>query len=504
MELTTLVFLSSGLFLGWSLGANDAANVFGTAVGARMIRFYTAAIICGVFVILGAVLGGAGAAHGLGKLGSLNALAGAFTAALAAALTVFVMTRLKLPVSTTQAVVGAIVGWNFFSDSITDLGALAKIASTWVAAPILGAIFGALVYMFLARAITWAKVHLLRLDMYTRIGLILAGAFGSYALGANNIGNVMGVFVSSSPFTDLEVGALFTVTSIQQLFLLGSLAIAVGVITYSKRVMLTVGSSLMPLTPVGAMVVVLSSSLVLFLFSSRELEHFLVTQGLPRIPLIPVSQSQAVIGAVIGIGLLKGAKGARQIRWRVLGNIAAGWVATPIAAALVCFVLLFVLQNVFDQQVYQPVDYELSPDVLKRMGEKGIPTEDLATLEGERFTGATTFRDQIREIAKFTSEQEKTVISMAEIYPIEITAYKYADLDTNYLSGKQVSSVAGLFGSTFQHRWQLEDVLRERTDDWKMKPDEAINKIDNEHLQAQMDYVISTFKADATIDTRIP
>ena len=53
MDLTVLVFLSSGLFLGWSLGANDAANVFGTAVGARMIRFGTAAIICSVFVILG-------------------------------------------------------------------------------------------------------------------------------------------------------------------------------------------------------------------------------------------------------------------------------------------------------------------------------------------------------------------------------------------------------------------------------------------------------------------
>ena len=234
MDLTILVFLSSGLFLGWSLGANDAANVFGTAVGARMIRFGTAAIICSVFVILGAVLGGAGAAHGLGKLGSLNALAGAFTAALAAALTVFWMTRLNLPVSTTQAVVGSIVGWNWFSDSITDLGALSKIVGTWIAAPILGAIFGAIVYTILARVITWAKVHLLRLDMYTRIGLVLAGAFGSYSLGANNIGNVMGVFVPSSPFIDLEVGDFFTVTSIQQLFLLGSLAIAVGVITYSS------------------------------------------------------------------------------------------------------------------------------------------------------------------------------------------------------------------------------------------------------------------------------
>lgn len=32
-------FLSSGLFLGWSLGANDAANVFESAVGTRMVKF---------------------------------------------------------------------------------------------------------------------------------------------------------------------------------------------------------------------------------------------------------------------------------------------------------------------------------------------------------------------------------------------------------------------------------------------------------------------------------
>jgi hypothetical protein len=38
-------YLSSGLFLGWSLGANDAANIFGTAVGTKMVRFKTAASI---------------------------------------------------------------------------------------------------------------------------------------------------------------------------------------------------------------------------------------------------------------------------------------------------------------------------------------------------------------------------------------------------------------------------------------------------------------------------
>ena len=35
---TIIIFLTGGLFLGWSLGANDAANVFGTAVGSRMVR----------------------------------------------------------------------------------------------------------------------------------------------------------------------------------------------------------------------------------------------------------------------------------------------------------------------------------------------------------------------------------------------------------------------------------------------------------------------------------
>ena len=57
---TIIVFLTGGLFLGWSLGANDAANVFGTAVGSRMVRFTTAALICGIFVILGAIISGTG------------------------------------------------------------------------------------------------------------------------------------------------------------------------------------------------------------------------------------------------------------------------------------------------------------------------------------------------------------------------------------------------------------------------------------------------------------
>ncbi len=348
MDAVTLFFLSSGLFLGWSLGANDAANVFGTAVGSRMIRFTTAAMICSVFVILGAVMSGAGAAHTLGRLGAIDTLGGAFMAALAAALSVYLMTKAGLPVSTTQAIVGAIVGWNLFSLTDTDPTTLSTILSTWVICPILAAVFAVVLYKLTTWFLRHANFHMLRIDAYTRVALVLAGAFGAYSLGANNIANVMGVFVPASPFKDITFFGAAGLSSAQQLFLLGGLAIAAGVLTYSERVMLTVGGGLMPLSPVAAWVVVMAHSIVLFLFASRGLQALLLSLDLPSIPLVPVSSSQAVVGAVLGIGLLQG---GRTIRWRVVGSVSLGWVFTPVVAGIVCYIGLFFLQNVFGQPV---------------------------------------------------------------------------------------------------------------------------------------------------------
>jgi PiT family inorganic phosphate transporter len=351
MGLTFFVFLSSGLLLGWSLGANDAANVFGTAVGSRMLRFSTAAIVCGVFVVLGAVLGGAGPSEGLGELGAVNALGGSFTVALAAAATVFSMTRLGLPVSTTQAVVGGIVGWNLFSSHATDLAALTRIVGSWIAAPVLGALFALLLYWGTDYIIKVAKPHVLWLDQLTRIGLLAAGAFGAYSLGANNIANVVGVFVAASPLGDMSLGP-FSITGEQRLFLLGALAIAVGAF-FSRKVMMTVGKNIVTVGPVGGWVVVVAHSLVLFVFTSQSLQALIERIGLPTIPLVPVSSSQAVVGAVCGLALAHGFKGARQINLRVLRNISLGWLATPAVAALISYIALYFVQNVFEQPVFQ-------------------------------------------------------------------------------------------------------------------------------------------------------
>ena len=355
-----LFYLSSGLFLGWSLGANDAANVFGTAVGSRMIRFKTAAVVAAVFVVIGAVVQGAGANRTLGELGSVSTLAAAFTVALSAALTVYWMTRLGLPVSTSQAIVGAIIGWNLYTGNPTDLHVIIKIVSTWVSGPVLGALF-AIILFYLIRKLDYnTKIHLLYKDAFIRWSLLLVGAFGAYSLGANNIANVMGVFTTAVKLPVLDMG--FTVlSSTQQLFFLGGIAIAVGIITYSKHVMETVGETLMPLTPMAAIVVVLSQAMVLFIFSSQTLSSALQSIGLPPIPLVPVSSSQIVIGSIIGIGLYKGGK---EIRYNVLGNISVGWVATPVAAGVLTFFLLFFVNNVFQQDVGKTADSLKTTEVL--------------------------------------------------------------------------------------------------------------------------------------------
>ncbi len=342
-----LFFLTSGLLLGWSLGANDASNAFGSAVGSKMITFRKAAIIASIAVITGAVAQGSGTSETLGKLGTVNAVGGSFTLALASAVTVYLMTKFSLPVSTTQAIVGAIIGWNFFTGNVTDPSTLSTIVTTWVSGPVLGALFAIPLFILIIKIKKRSGTHLIRFESYIRTGLLISGAFAAYSLGANNIANVMGVFLPAFNLQELNLG-IISLSSNQQLFLLGGIAIAAGIITYSRKVMQTVGTNIVQLSPEAAMVVVLAHSLVLFIFSSSALSSLLNRIGLPSIPLVPVSSSQVIIGCVVGIGLYKGVS---NINFRLLGQIALGWIATPLLTCILTFLSLFFFRNMFNIDV---------------------------------------------------------------------------------------------------------------------------------------------------------
>lgn len=485
-----LIFLSSGLFLGWSLGANDAANVFGTAVGTRMIKFKTAALIASIFIILGAVLEGAGATRILGELGAIDTLPGAFSVAFAGAFTVTVMTRLRLPVSTSQAIVGAIIGWNLFSGSPTDLTSLTKIVLTWVLNPIMAAFFAMILYWLIKYILENTKVHLITMDAVTRFGLIVVGAFGAYSLGANNIANVMGVFVPSSPFQEFLIGDFVRVTSAQQLFFVGGLAISVGVFTYSYKVMRTVGKDLFRLSPVTAFIVVLAHSLVLYVFASQGLRDFLLTHNLPALPLVPVSSSQAVIGGILGIAV---AKGGRNIQWNILTRISSGWVTTPVIACLVSFIMLFFVQNVFDQHVYHETTYSFPEIVTERLAEEGIDTDYLDYLAGMEFTNVRRLNRFMNEIGIHERGQRSIVRYYAAMTEMEITKERLRLIDPDLLSPQRMETLNSLKGETFLFEWELYERLSELSEEWQYREETEENQEYNEKLREIYDHLTKLF-----------
>ena len=298
-----MLSLLGGFFLGWSLGANDAANAFGSAVASRMLRFWTAAVLASVFVLLGAVLEGQAGIDTLQGLTQLT-LKKATVASVAAALTVAFMTLSGLPVSTSQAVVGAILGIGFLNRQL-DLTGLSKVLVCWLGTPVGGLIIAVIVYKVLSIAINRIKTDLFRTDILIRILLIVAGSYAAYALGANNVANVTAVFVGAGQINVLP--ATF----------MGGLFISFGILTFSRPVMETVGRKLVRLDPFSALIVVLAEAITV---------HFFTFVG------VPVSTSQAVIGAVLGVGIVKG---ANTVSRRTLASICIGWFLTP---AISCFI----------------------------------------------------------------------------------------------------------------------------------------------------------------------
>jgi inorganic phosphate transporter, PiT family len=302
--------LLGGIFLGWSLGANDASNVFGPAVSSRMIKFWTAAVLASVFVMFGALIQGQ---EGIKTLQGLTRLTLGFAVvcSVSAALTVSIMTFLGQPVSTSQAVIGAIIGIGLMNRQL-NLDGLGKVVVCWIGTPIGAAVIAAMLYKALAALYNRLELNLFQSDALFRILLICAGLYGAYALGANNVANVTAVFVGAGHL------------SIFSAALIGGLSIDLGILTFSRRVMDTLGRRLVPLDAFSALVVVFAEAITVHIYSFIG---------------VPVSTSQAVVGAVLGVGIVKG---IRTVSKRVLGNILFAWFCTPAVSGLIAVVMAFI------------------------------------------------------------------------------------------------------------------------------------------------------------------
>ena len=168
-------------------------------------------------------------------------------------------------------------------------------------------------------------IKLLNRDLIVRFLLILVGSFSAYALGANNIASIAGPYIS----VNLNLMPL--------LFCVTALAVSIGFLSADQRVIKTVSKGMFPLSPLEAFIVVLSSSLTLFCFSSTALKAFLTSLSLPSFPLLPVPLSEAVIGSIIAIALSKGIDG---LKLKVAGQIVLSWFVAPVTSGVFCYLFL--------------------------------------------------------------------------------------------------------------------------------------------------------------------
>jgi len=225
-------------------------------------------------------------------------------------------TFFRIPTSTSQAIVGGVVGIGLAVGAEVDFSKFILIAESWIICPVL------------VMALAYGLMHLIRLVLrrFETKSILFQQAFGylaiisscyvAYSMGANNAGNAVGPVANLNIFPP------------KVLLFIGGVSIAVGAWTYGHKVADTVGKGITPLDIPGAFVAQISSAFGMHLFSMFG---------------IPVSTSSAIVGAVVGVGLVKGAGG---ISLRTILTILIGWALTPTLAGTVSYFLYKVI-NMF-------------------------------------------------------------------------------------------------------------------------------------------------------------
>ncbi|MDD5495605.1 MAG: inorganic phosphate transporter [Candidatus Omnitrophica bacterium] len=313
-----LIFLTvlASVGIGWSIGANDAANSLGAAVGSRVLTLKQAIILIALFGFLGAALQGHHVAKTIGKgivpLNQLDKTVSAYialVASFAACCWVILATYWKIPISTSHSMVGAVAGAGLAMNTAVKWKVLMDIFICWITTPLGAALMGYLFYIVL-KNIFYRYIPRKYLDMILPFLIITSGCYVAYSWGANDVANATGLIVGAG------------ILSAKSSLILGGLAIVLGIVTWGYKVIETVGSEITHLLPLMAFSAQLASAINV---------HIYTVFG------IPVSTSHSIVGAICGVGLVRG---VRVLNVRIVRDIVFSWLATPFVSGVISFIFL--------------------------------------------------------------------------------------------------------------------------------------------------------------------
>lgn len=306
-----ILMIATAMLLGWSLGYNNMATIFGPLVISDIVKYRTATIIGAIFIFIGAFLGGN---SGISTMNSITHVTFdvAISSALGTAIVVLIMTHYSLPTSITQGIVGALVGAGLIEGGI-NWWIVDKVAVSWVITP-----FGALAIAYgsyFVLSLFYNQLKSIRIrGTVVRLMSFGFSIYASYSLGANNLANITGPFVGNDLFGRDEA------------LLVGGVAMALGFLTASRKVIYTVGRDITTMEPFDSAISIFGEGTSLLIFSFLG---------------IPISSAQASVGSTAGVGFVKGIK---TVSLKTILKILTGWLVTPFITGAITVIIYMIMK----------------------------------------------------------------------------------------------------------------------------------------------------------------
>ena len=146
---------------------------------------------------------------------------------------------------------------------------------------------------------------------------VLSACFVAFAHGSNDVGNAVAPLAAIVYITQTKSVPLQNFQVPLWILMLGGIGIVAGLAVMGKKVIATIGEGIIALQPSGGFCAELATAATILVASRLGL---------------PVSTSHALVGGVVGVGLIQGLK---SIQFQTLRSIGLTWLVTiPIAAGL--------------------------------------------------------------------------------------------------------------------------------------------------------------------------
>ena len=171
--------------------------------------------------------------------------------------------------------------------------------------------------------------HFTSMERVFGVLMIITAAAMAFAHGSNDVANAIGPLAAI--YSVIESGGAIGSKSALPLWILlvGGAGIVAGLVTYGHRVIATIGTGITQLTPSRGFAATLAAAATVVIASGTG---------------IPVSTTQVLVGAVLGVGL---ARGVAALDTRVINRIFLSWIVTLPAGGFMSILFFFALKGAF-------------------------------------------------------------------------------------------------------------------------------------------------------------